>query len=92
MTTLTAGIVSIEIIGEKWDGRVFYLKAKMAADPDDVIKSIDKLRKDRERTAELEEMRRNMGTLRKNKLKQELTLAKDEEKQAAAALRRISLR
>jgi hypothetical protein len=28
VTTLTAGIVSAEIIDEKWDGRSYYLKAK----------------------------------------------------------------
>ncbi len=87
VTTFTAGIVSMEIIAEKWDGRVYYLKAKLAADPDDVIKSIDRLRKDNEKTRQLEEMQRNMGALLKEneKLKQELTLAKDGEKQATLA-------
>jgi tetratricopeptide (TPR) repeat protein len=87
VTTLTTGIVSTAIIVEKWDGHVYYVKAKMAADPDDVIKSINRLRKDSEKTRELEEMRRSMGALLKEngKLKQELTLAKNGEKQVTLA-------
>ena len=87
VTTFTAGVVSTERIVEKWDGRVYYVKAKLAADPDDVIKSIDRLRKDRERTRELEEIQKNMRALLKEneKLKQELTPAKNGEKQATLA-------
>jgi len=46
---LTAGIVRAEIIEEKWDGKTYYLKAKIAADPEDVTNSIDKLRQDRQK-------------------------------------------
>src|SRR4030042_6932715 len=44
---LSAGIVRAEIIEEGWDGKTYYLKAKMAADLKDVYNSIDKLRQDR---------------------------------------------
>ena len=33
ITTLTAGIVSTEITDEKWDGKIYWLKAKISADP-----------------------------------------------------------
>ena len=46
ITTLTAGIVSAEVIDEKWDGRTYYLKAKISADPKEVAKSVDALRND----------------------------------------------
>src|SRR5208283_5986287 len=39
ITTLTAGIVSAEVIDENWDGRTYYLKAKISADPKEVAKS-----------------------------------------------------
>ena len=55
---LTAGIVSAEIIDEKWDGKTYSLKAKIAADPKDVYNSIDKLRQDRQKTKELEETKK----------------------------------
>ena len=35
----------------------------MVADPDEVARSIDKLRKDVEKTRELEDLKKNMGTL-----------------------------
>jgi len=41
ITTFTAGIVGTEVIEDKWDGKVYWLKAKITADPHDVIKSID---------------------------------------------------
>ncbi len=55
ITTLTAGIVSAEAIDEKWDGRTYYLKAKISADPMEVAKSVDILRSDKQRSKELEE-------------------------------------
>jgi tetratricopeptide (TPR) repeat protein len=75
---LTAGIVRAEIIDEKWDGKAYYLKAKMAADPKDVYNSIDKLRQDRQKTKELEETRKKADEALKEieRLKQELQIAK----------------
>lgn len=58
ITTLTAGIVRTEIVEEKWTGEIFWIKAKIAADPDTVIKSIEDLRSDRQKAKELEKSRR----------------------------------
>lgn len=57
MTAITAGIVATEIIDEKFDGRDFTLRARIEADPDEVVKSVDSLRKDRQRMKDLEEAR-----------------------------------
>jgi hypothetical protein len=65
ITTLTAGIVSAEVIDDKWDGKVYWLKAKIAANPQDVIKSIDSLRSDRAKVQELEELRKKSEELLK---------------------------
>jgi len=58
IVVLTAGIVRTEIIEEKWDGKVYYLKAIIAADPREVAKSMDRLRKDRQKVKDLEETRK----------------------------------
>lgn len=65
ITTLTAGIVQTEIIADKWDGDSlkYWLKTKIVADSDQVIKSIDSLRKDRTRTKELEKVRKQAEDL-----------------------------
>ena len=55
ITTLTAGIVSAEVIEETWDGKSYYLKAKIAADPKEVARSVDALRNDVQKNKELEE-------------------------------------
>jgi tetratricopeptide (TPR) repeat protein len=92
---LTAGIVSAEIINEKWDGKTYYLKAKIAADPKDVANSIENLRQDRQKTKELEETRKKADeALREvEKLKMELEIAKvgkTEQEQYKAAVNRLS--
>lgn len=85
ITTLTAGIVKTEIINEKWDGRIYWLKSKIVADLEEVIKSIDLLRKDRERTKELEEIRkRSDDLLRENEiLRKQLASATNEKDKIA---------
>jgi len=53
VTVLTAGIVSTKILDEKWDGKTYYLRARIIADPDDVVKKLDALRKDRHKSDEM---------------------------------------
>jgi tetratricopeptide (TPR) repeat protein len=83
----TAGIVKTEVLAEKWDGRLFYLKARVAADPDEVARSIDRLRKDVEKTRELEDLRKNVAALvaENDRLKREMASASDADKGAVAA-------
>ena len=53
--TLSAGIVQTKVLDEKWDGREYWLKAEVSADPDEVAASIDKLRNDQQLAEELAE-------------------------------------
>lgn len=87
ITTLTAGIVQTEIVEEKWDGRAYWLKSKITADSDQVVRAIDMLRKDRGKTKELEEVKRRSAALLKEneKLRKELTKAKGKDKQKKVA-------
>ena len=57
ITTLTAGIVQTTILDEKWDGKQYWLKAKITADPDEVASSIDNLRHDQQLVRDMEEAR-----------------------------------
>jgi Flp pilus assembly protein TadD len=86
ITTLTAGIVSTEVIEDKWDGKAYWLKAKIAANPQDVMKAIDSLRKDREKVKELDELRKKSEALLKEnaRLNKELKTAKGDAKQESA--------
>ena len=54
--SFTAGIVSTIVLEEKWDGQTYYLKAKISADTDDLIKAIDRVHKDQEQGMQLEAM------------------------------------
>ena len=79
ITTLTAGIVSAEVIDEKWDGRSYYLKAKITADTEEVAKSVDALRKDVQKTKELEDSKKKAEEAMREvtRLKKELELVKE---------------
>jgi tetratricopeptide (TPR) repeat protein len=83
ITLLTAGIVSAEVIDEKWDGRTYYLRAKIAADPKEVAKSVDTLRTDIQISKELENSKKNAEeAIREiDRLKKELKLVKGNTKQ-----------
>jgi tetratricopeptide (TPR) repeat protein len=83
ITALTAGIVKTEIVSERWDGHTYWIKTKIVADSDNVIKSIDNLRKDRDKSRELEEVKKKSDAiLEENKrLREKLKLAKGEDKQ-----------
>ncbi len=74
---LTAGIVRVEVLDERWDGKTYWLKARIAADPEGVVKSIDALRRDREKTRELEEIKKRADLLlaENKRLKDELKTA-----------------
>lgn len=58
ITLLTAGIVSAEVLEERWDGKEFYLKAKLTVDPQEVAERVKSMSRDRERTRELEEAKK----------------------------------
>jgi len=58
ITVLTGGVVQTEIFDEKWDGEKYYLKARIKADPDEVAKAVDRLRRDEGKTKELEKSKK----------------------------------
>lgn len=84
ITILTAGIVKTELVDDKWDTATlkYWIKAKITADSSGVIKAIDALRKDRQKTKELEELRKWKDESAKEleRLRKELTTATGEKK------------
>jgi len=83
--TFTAGIVSAVPLVEIFDGKTFYLKAKVTADPKEVFNSIEKLRQDRQKTKELEETRNRANELIREVegLRKKLALAKKDQTKIA---------
>lgn len=74
VTALTGGIVQVKVIDEKWDGDTYWLKAQITADPKNVAKSIEVLKKDRQKSKELEQIRQKADTALKEieRLKRDL--------------------
>ena len=78
VTTYSAGVVSAEVIDEKWDGKTYYLKAKVAADPAEVAKSLQNIVNDKQKSKELEDVRKKASEFSREieRLKKELEIAK----------------
>ena len=79
ITALTAGIVQTRVIDERWDGRNYWLKAIIKADPEEVAKSIDTLKRDQKEVLNWEEkIRRQDEALREiDTLRKEVAHLKD---------------
>jgi len=58
ITVLSAGIVKTQIEDERWDGKTFYLRAKISADTEELTKSLDILRNNLQLVKELEDLRK----------------------------------
>jgi len=43
ISSLAAGIVMTVILDEKWDGKTYFLKAKITTDTDELVRSIEKI-------------------------------------------------
>lgn len=74
ITSFTAGIVMTVIVEEKWDGKSYFLKAKISTDTTELLGSIDRLRRNQEQSKNLEEMREKTERALKEieKLKKEI--------------------
>ncbi len=83
--TISAGVVQTKVLDEKWDGKEYWLKAEVSADPDEVASSIAKVRSDTKLADELAETQQEKENALKEveRLKQELASAQaDQEKLA----------
>jgi tetratricopeptide (TPR) repeat protein len=58
ISSFTTGIVMTVVIEEKWDGKTYFIKAKIATDTDELVRLIDRLRRDHEQSMDWEEMRK----------------------------------
>ena len=78
IVTYTAGAVVTIILEERWNGEEYYLKAQITADSDEVAKSVAAMHEDREKAAELAQLRAQASESLKEieRLRKELSDAK----------------
>ena len=79
IVSLTAGVVKTEVLKEQWDGRTYYIVAKITADANQVAKAVLELRKDQQALSDLEEVKKRTEEIvaEITKLREELKLAKE---------------
>jgi tetratricopeptide (TPR) repeat protein len=78
--SLTAGLVMTVILEEKWDGKTYFLRARLSVDNDELVRSIDQLRGKQEQSKQLDDiMKITREALQEiEKLKEELRKSKGE--------------
>jgi tetratricopeptide (TPR) repeat protein len=78
LTAFSAGIIKISVIDEKWDGKTYYIKAQIIADPAAVSQAIARVLADQTNSRLLEETSKKAETSLKEieRLKNELETMK----------------
>jgi tetratricopeptide (TPR) repeat protein len=57
IVALTAGVVKLEILEEKWNGEKYTLTAKIEADPDEITNAINKLRNQHDKMENIQKLK-----------------------------------
>jgi membrane-associated HD superfamily phosphohydrolase len=57
IVALTAGIVKLEILDEKWNGEKYSLTAKVEANPEDITKAINNLRNQHDKMENIQKLK-----------------------------------
>jgi tetratricopeptide (TPR) repeat protein len=57
IVALTAGIVKLEILDEKWNGETYTMTAKIEANPNDITRAIEDLRKHKGKLENIEKLK-----------------------------------
>ena len=63
ITAYSAATVSVKVMDERWDGKTFWLKAEVSADPQEAFEKVHSLRQDLQKMRELEETRKKVEEL-----------------------------
>jgi tetratricopeptide (TPR) repeat protein len=82
---ITAGIVEMKTLDERWDGVTYYIKAEMTVDPKDLERRIAEVLNDKQKTRELEEARKRTlaAEAEAARLRKELEKTKSEQQRLA---------
>jgi tetratricopeptide (TPR) repeat protein len=81
MIALTAGTTWTTITEDDWKGRVYWFRVEITTDPDQAVKHIETLSKDRWRLSQLVQIRKNASILLRkiDRLRRELRTAQKEQ-------------
>ncbi|MGO9016085.1 MAG: hypothetical protein ACLQF0_14035 [Dissulfurispiraceae bacterium] len=63
INAVTAGIVSLKVIDESWNGKVFYMKAEATIDTDDIAKKLENMARNQNQIGELESAQQKIDEL-----------------------------
>jgi tetratricopeptide (TPR) repeat protein len=82
ISTISAGITKLDILGETWNGETFWMKAAITVDTTSLQESLKRISEDRQKVRELEELKQRLTDA--NQKLAELTQALNTQKEEAA--------
>lgn len=84
--TLSAGVTSVEILDEKWNGTVYVLKAQIKTDPADVLKSLNKMLDADKKQKQISQLAGELSKVSKENIKISDSLTQSKKETTAALL------
>jgi len=87
--TLSAGVTKVEILDEKWNGVVYVLKAQIKADPEDVLKSLNKMLDADKKQKQISQLSNDLSKTQAEKIQVAESLTQSK-KEATTALEEIA--
>ena len=81
---ITAGVVEMEILNETWNGKTYYMLARMTVDSEEVSRRINEVLNDKRKTQELEELRKQKLAAEAEAARLRRELAQEKNKNNAA--------
>ncbi|MBS1489644.1 MAG: tetratricopeptide repeat protein [Bacteroidetes bacterium] len=87
ISTITAGITQLNVLGEKWDGQTFWMKASIKVDTTSLKESLKRISEDHQKMRELEELKQRLTSANQKlaDLGRQLQQQKEENTKAAIA-------
>lgn len=82
ISTISAGITKLDILGETWNGETFWMKAAITVDTTSLQESLKRISADRQKVKELEDLKLRLNDA--NQKLEELTQALNIQKEEAA--------
>lgn len=82
ISTISAGITKLDVLGETWNGETFWMKAAITVDTTSIQESLKRISADRQKVKELADLKENLSLA--NRRLAELTQELNDQREAGA--------
>lgn len=89
ISTISAGITKLDVLGETWNGETFWMKAAITVDTTSLQESLKRISQDHQKMRELEDLKQKLDDSNQKlaELTEQLNVQKDQNAKAALAVK-----